>query len=85
MMKQQFPSDLEQPKISNLLEVINADPTVMAEIRAMSAVNGARMIAAFTLIVGRGGNIHRVNVRATAKRRAANRVARHQRRVNATR
>lgn len=70
------------PKISNLFEAVGADEEQVNKFRAMLVENGMRLLKVQMLIVQRGGNIHKVDHKATAKRRARNKAARKQRRIN---
>jgi hypothetical protein len=65
--------------IKGLLEKLDLDQATVDRLRRMR-VRAAVQYALFAnLIVARGGNIHRVNRKATAKRRARNKAARKQR------
>jgi hypothetical protein len=59
------------------LELIGADPVKLEEyrlLRAKALETDMRMERVRGLIIARGGNIHGVNVKATAKRRAKRKV-----------
>lgn len=68
-------------KLSEMLS--NFHVTEADRLRAMQFQEGMQRMRWMALIVHRGGNIHGVNHRATARRRAANKVARKQRKINA--
>ena len=72
------------PKINfkELYEQLGITEEEMDELRKKRVENGMRLLKVYMLIRSRGGNIHGVNHQATAKRRAANKVARQQRRRN---
>lgn len=83
----EVPNEVERlrPRISNLFEKTGADPALIEALRKMYYVNAMRRLQMMNLIVTRGGNLHRVNPVAVAKRRAANKVAAKQRKVNRAR
>jgi hypothetical protein len=72
-------------KIKNLFEKTGADPALIETLRKMYYVNAMHKLAVMNTIVARGGNIHTVHPAAVAKRRAANKVAAKQRKVNRAR
>jgi len=67
------------PEIAGLHEATGSDPEFMLRLRNTMRLNRLRLKLVQQLIVKRGGNIHRVDQKATAKRRAANKRARKQR------
>lgn len=69
-------------EIKGLYEKLGIDQSQVDALREMKVYAAAQRLMFMTQIIGRGGNIHKVNGRATAKRRAKNKVARRQRRVN---
>jgi len=71
-----------EPEIKGLHEATGSDPEFINRLRNTMMVNRLRLKLVRQLIVKRGGNIHRVDREATKKRRAANKQARKQRRIN---
>lgn len=80
------PDEAEQLGVSikGLLDTLGGEKhkQLMEALRKLHYINGMRKLAMMNLIVSRGGNIHNVNPTAVAKRRAANKVAAKQRKVN---
>lgn len=69
-------------QIKGLVEKLGVDEAAVERLRAMRLAAALRQIQLITLVTQRGGNMHKVDREATAKRRAKNKVARKQRRVN---
>ena len=65
-------------KIRGLLESLNLDQATVDSLRKMRIATAAQYLMFAGLIVARGGSIHGVNRKATAKRRARNKAARKQ-------
>jgi hypothetical protein len=69
-------------EIKGLRERLNLTDEQTKKFLEMKAQFGMRMLVMMSKVVGSGGNIHRVNKAATAKRRAKNKLARKQRKAN---
>lgn len=69
-------------EIKGIYEKLGIDQSEVDKLREMRVDTAAQRLMFMTKIMAGGGNIHRVDHQATAKRRAANKVARRQRRVN---
>lgn len=75
---------IPKPKVNfkELYEQLGITEEEIDALRRKRAENGVRLLNTYSLIVSRGGNIHGINEKATAKRRAANKRARQQRKRN---
>lgn len=69
-------------QIKGLYEKLGIEQSEVDKLREMRVQTASQRLMFMTKIVGSGGNIHRIDHKATAKRRAKNKVARQQRRVN---
>jgi hypothetical protein len=73
-------------KIKGLYEKLGLTPEEVLELRKKRFENAMRLLKIYNLIISHGGNIHKKpKDEIVAKRRAANKVAAKQRRVNAKR
>lgn len=81
-----MPEDVQEmlgaPSIKGLYEKLDVDPATIEELRKQAARDALLMLRYIYVIRLHGGALHKVNRRETAKRRAKNKVARKQRRVN---
>lgn len=68
--------------IKGLYEKLGIDESQVEALRQLKLDTAGQRLMFMTKIVGNGGNIHRIDHKATEKRRTANKVARRQRRVN---
>lgn len=80
------PDELPEPHLAvdykNLLDKLDVSPDQVQKLYEMKFREMQRRAFFITVIIGNGGNIHRTNAKETAKRRAANKVAAKQRKVN---
>jgi len=74
--------EIPLPKIKNLLKSTGVDAGQIDALRQEFFQTAMRKLAVYQVIVNRGGNIHKVHPKGVAKRRAANKVAARQRKVN---
>lgn len=71
-----------QLQIPGLYEKLGIEQADVDRLRRMKIEAAAQRLMFASIIVGRGGNLHRVNWLETAKRRRKNKVAKRQRKVN---
>lgn len=69
-------------KSSDIVDQLKLSDAQLEKLRAESLARAIVWLKFASKIVSKGGNIHRVNFKETARRRAANKRARTQRRVN---
>ena len=69
-------------EIKGLLEVLGLSQSDVDRLRQLRIEAAAERLRFLSVVISKGGNIHGVNRSATEKRRARNKVARAQRKVN---
>lgn len=70
-------------EIKGLYDALGISQSEVDALRTLQVDSAVQRVMFYSRIVSAGGNIHRVNREATAKRRAKNKVARKSRHVNA--
>ena len=73
---------MQDPRITGLQEKLGVSDEQLDNLRALRIQTEMREALMMMNIWRKGGNIHGVNQKETAKRRKANKVARKQRKVN---